>query len=138
MKDATLPDRRHHAIMQDIDRWYRLRNDGLPAPDMPVLAKHLKWWLDRNPNWPLEVCLRCVTNRFGSDCNHSESPYLWIKHLASYRNGSLDRFGRPRTTNIEPTWSRSTPASAASGESITMRWEASRAYRETIRQGKVQ
>ncbi len=95
--DAKPPDPRHHPVMLQIDRLYKAHNGGLPAPSMQRAARALSALLGANPKWPLEMLLRCVNNRFDSECiNLALQPHSWIKFLPDYARGPLDGWGKPK------------------------------------------
>jgi hypothetical protein len=91
------PDSRHAPVRDLIQRLWLKSNPNYPsAPWAGFEGKALKTFFDSNPSWTAEQIVACVENRFASEVNHAERPSAWIRNLAQYAGGPLDRFNRPR------------------------------------------
>lgn len=89
-------DTRHPEVRNAIQQGWRERNPGVPtAPWGPTEGRNLALFLRENPSWTTEQILVCLQHRFASEANHSEPPHFWLRNLAKYAGGPLDRFGKP-------------------------------------------
>jgi len=76
-------------------------NPPLPPPWTGHHGRALDRLLKANPQWPVEVWLRCVRNRFASDqVNLAEDPIRWLADLPSFAAGRLDKFGKPKASTM--------------------------------------
>jgi len=68
---------------------------GQPCPWDGQAFKKLKTLVDKNKNWPLEIWILCIENRFLSDgVNTGKPPHMFINDLPKYVQGPLDRYGK--------------------------------------------
>lgn len=61
----------------------------------PADAGQLNNLLKANPTVPIEALKRWFLNWWKSDVNRSAMPHTWLMKLPNYREGALDRFGKP-------------------------------------------
>ena len=98
------PDPRHAPIRAEIRRLYFAATEPhLPPPWTGRTAKKLDELLKANLQWPADVWLRCIRNRFASEeLNLGEDPIRWIPRLPDYVRGRLNKFGKPKdSTSVE-------------------------------------
>lgn len=68
--------------------------DGIVAWDEKD-AGQLALLLRKNPTAELDQLKRWFLNFWKSDINRSALPHTWLLKLPNYREGALDRFGKP-------------------------------------------
>jgi hypothetical protein len=96
------PDPRHAPAMKVLAEEYELWNE-VPMPTPSRVAGALKRFLESNPRWTSELIHGAIQNRFRSEINRADEPWVWLPSLSRYVNGPLDRFNRPkRVTNPGP------------------------------------
>jgi len=101
-KSAQSVDARHAPIRAEIRRLYMAATSPpLPPPWTGYHGRALDRLLKANPQWPADVWIRCVRNRFASDFNLAEDPIRWIPRLPDYVRGRLNKFGKPKHSTSE-------------------------------------
>ena len=99
-KDKPLvpPDPRHTQFKEYYFMAYR-EHRGMPEDGTvawgPADAGQLNNLLKANPTVPIEALKRWFLNWWKSDVNRSAMPHTWLMKLPNYREGALDRFGKP-------------------------------------------
>jgi hypothetical protein len=78
-------------ISREYERWNSL---ALPSPGRVAAA--LKQFLVENQRWSIDQITRSIMNRFASDMNPADEPWVWLPYLARYARGPLDKFSRPK------------------------------------------
>lgn len=91
----ALADSRHAPAMLVLDQEY-LRWNGIPLPSPARIAAALKRFLVENPSYNSEQIGIGIHNRFASDLNPADEPWVWLPYLARYMRTPLDRFGKPK------------------------------------------
>jgi hypothetical protein len=88
-------DPRHVSCKEAIFAYYRSKNEG-DDPDWEGReGKALGMFLQANPKLTAEGMRRLLEHRSRSEVNHSERPGKWIPSVSGYRNGPLDKYGKP-------------------------------------------
>lgn len=103
-----------------------LRWNGIPMPSPGRVAAALKRFLVENPAWNSEQIERAIRNRFASDLNPADEPWVWLPYLARYVRGPLDKFSRPRRTAAQGATRESIDREI---EQFNKKWEAEKAAR---------
>lgn len=93
--EAKPSDARHSACKEAIFAYYRAKNDGADPNWDGREGKALARFLAANPKISVDGVQHLLSQRALSEVNHAERPALWLAVLTSYRNGPLDRFGKP-------------------------------------------
>jgi hypothetical protein len=96
------PDPRHGLVRQLIQDRYR-GQFKIECPWDEKEAGQLALLLRANPSWELSDMKRMVENRFMSEGVTPERPMGWLKDLAKYVAGPLDRFGKAMVVPAEKT-----------------------------------
>jgi hypothetical protein len=87
-------DPRHVGCKEAIFEYYRAKNKADPDWNGRE-GKALGMLLGANPQVGPEEIRQMLRHRFKSEVNHAERPGIFIPNLTSFRNGPLDRFGKP-------------------------------------------
>jgi hypothetical protein len=87
-------DKRHAPLKNMLCAAWKLKN-GSEAPWNGRSGKALKDMLASVPSWTLHDFTVCIENRFGSEANHAEPPFVWIPKLPMYKAGPLNKFNQP-------------------------------------------
>lgn len=94
-RTTAAPDSRHAPVRGAIWKAYEQRNQGRNCPWGPAQARNLNLVLKSCASWDVEQWVACVENRFLSEAvNIAEDPLRWVRSLASYASGPLDRYGK--------------------------------------------
>lgn len=88
-------DPRHVACKTAIFAYYQAHNAGEDPDWEGREGKALGMLLGANPKLTEAGMIRLLDHRARSEVNHSDRPSKWIGSLKSFRNGPLDRFGKP-------------------------------------------
>jgi hypothetical protein len=98
-EDVKAPDIRHTSCKDEIFAYYRSKNNGEDPDWNGREGKALGILLSGNPKLTAIGMRKLLESRFDSDVNHSERPSIWLNYIANYRNGPIDRYGKPKISN---------------------------------------
>lgn len=89
---TAIADERHTAFKEAIRRYWDSKNKPVEMPWGPAEGKQLGMLLREAPQITLEQFTVMLRNRYKSDVNHGDRPCQWLKWIASYGPGPVDRF----------------------------------------------
>jgi len=89
-------DPRHIACKAEIFAYYQKHNENSDPDWEGREGRALGMFLAANPKISEAGLVKLLNHRSRSEVNHSERPAKWISTLTSYRNGPLDKFGKPK------------------------------------------
>jgi hypothetical protein len=89
---TAIADERHTAFKEAIGRYWVSKNPGIEMPWGPAEGKQLGMFLREAPHITLDQFTVFLRNRYKSDVNHGDRPCQWLKWVASYGPGPVDRF----------------------------------------------
>ena len=93
MKHSSDP--RHVACKNEIVAYYRAKNSNEDPDWNGREGSALGMLLSANPKLTDAGMRKLLDHRARSEVNHAERPGIWLATLTSFRNGPLDRFGKP-------------------------------------------
>lgn len=103
-KASTAKDVRFGSFRAEIFKYWKAHHQdhiqrGLVPADPPWGGRdgaELNLFLEANPGLQLDMFVRLLMNRSGSDVVHSEAPYKWIRDLMGFASGRLNKFKQPK------------------------------------------
>lgn len=102
---------RYEFFKKAIARYWEIKNPGVVMPWGKSEKQNLASLLDIEP----DKFLAFLVARLASEVNHGDRPGTWLRSIAKYNSGPIDRFGLP----INPGGTNGTSRPSATHERVT-------------------